>query len=344
MNYQKTIKQLLSSFVLGAVRTDLSECIESIVQHTDEIIVALGVPLDLSLEVEAMMPEVQSTLANHGISKCKIVLTNPTRREFDKRRAIPGVKNVVVVASGKGGVGKSTIAFNLAIALSTLGKSVALVDIDIYGPSLPSLSGVTRKPILKNNKMVPWLKFGIKMMSAGFLIEEDEALIWRGPMATKMLAQLLQSTDWQDDGRQCEYLIIDTPPGTADVHLSLLENYFVDGAIIVSTPQKLAVADVRRCMTMFSKFHIPILGMVQNYSMVETEMGGGMMIFGDGHENTKLAKQFDTAIIASIPLDVGINDSAIKHKPLPIYQPSSKFSKEMQRLSEHVMQHFYSAN
>jgi ATP-binding protein involved in chromosome partitioning len=338
MHYQEKIKKILSNFNLWILRDNLGSFVQSVVEGYDGIIVVLGIPQDIAPSVEAILPEVLSALSAQGLGRCKIMLSNPQVDNWGKRRAIAGVKNIIVVASGKGGVGKSTIAFNLAVSLANIGYKVGLADVDIYGPSIPSLSGITRRPVLKGDKMLPMKQFGIHMMSAGFLIEPDEALIWRGPMASKMLGQILRSTLWAETEEDwCDYLIIDTPPGTSDVHLSLLESYFVDGVVIVSTPQELAIADVRRCMTMFQKFSVPILGIVQNYSAVELEVGRGIEIFGDGKNNLALAQQFGSKVIAHLPLSTSIHEATVKRKPLPMYSPEDSVSLEIFKISQCVI-------
>ena len=177
------------------------------------------------------------------------------------------IKNIIVVASGKGGVGKSTVALNLAIALSCFKDlKVGLLDADVYGPSVPKMLGITEKPTLsKTKKMLPYHKFSIFAMSIGNMIPENEAIIWRGPMASGAIKQMLNDVEWGD----LDFLIIDLPPGTGDIQLSLCQNLKIRGAVIVSTPQEVSLLDVRKAINMFKKVNVPILGMIQNMSYLE---------------------------------------------------------------------------
>jgi ATP-binding protein involved in chromosome partitioning len=183
---------------------------------------------------------------------------------FDTQQPIPGVKNVIAVGAGKGGVGKSTVASNLALTLSQMGKKVGLLDSDIYGPSIPHIMGLQdAKPNLTaQNKIDPVVKFGIKIMSLGFLVEENAAVIWRGPMLFKAITQFLHDVNWGE----LDFLIVDLPPGTGDVQLTLAQKTPLSGAVIVSTPQDMSLIDVTRCVDMFNKVKTPILGLVENMS------------------------------------------------------------------------------
>ncbi len=241
----------------------------------------------------------------------------------DKRQPISGVKKVIIVASGKGGVGKSTIAVNLAITLARSGKRVGIADVDIYGPSVPTLLGVSAKPALQDDKMIPVDRYGIKAMSIGFLVKEEDPLVWRGPMTTKMLYQLLRMTSWNHDGKELDYLILDTPPGTGDVHLSLAENYKIDGAIIVTLPQELSVKDARKSIAMYKKLNVPILGLVENMSFHAVS---GKSIFGKGGAD-KLAKEFNIEVLASIPIYEDLAICSDMGKPLVYADPKHDVSK-----------------
>jgi ATP-binding protein involved in chromosome partitioning len=219
---------------------------------------------------------------------------------------ISGIRKIIAVASGKGGVGKSTIAFNLALALSAKGLKVGLVDADIYGPSLPHLADINFQPKLENNLMVPLEKFGLKLMSIGFLVEPGSATVWRGPMITKALHQLIHLTQWGD----LDFLIIDTPPGTGDVHLSLAEKCQIDGAVIVTTPHALAVADARKGINMYEKLGIRVLGIIENMSYF-AQGDKKHYIFGkeSGHD---LARRCKLPLLAQIPLDKHIAENEVR--------------------------------
>lgn len=239
-----------------------------------------------------------------------------------KNAPVKGVKKVIVVASGKGGVGKSTVAFNLSIALAEQGKKVGIVDVDIYGPSLPKLSGISQKPVIEENMVIPHSKFGVKMMSVGFLVEKDAPLVWRGPMTSKMLYQLIRMTNWGE----LDYLIVDTPPGTGDVHLSLAENYKIDGAIVVTTPQELALIDAAKGIEMFKKLNIPVIGIVENMSYYEDDSGKKHFIFGkDGAE--KLASKFRIEVLAKFPIYPELTKASDNGAPITVMDNTHPISK-----------------
>lgn len=273
---------------------------------------------------EKLKSECEKAISNiDGIKKVTISLYSEDE-ETSKKAPLPNVKKIILVASGKGGVGKSTIAFNLALSLVKQGKRVGICDVDIYGPSLPQLSGIYKKPIIENNLVIPHVKYDLEMMSVGFLVDEGAPLVWRGPMTSKMLFQLLRMTNWgiQD---QLDYLIIDTPPGTGDVHLSLAENYKIDGAIVVSTPQALATADAAKGIEMFNKMGIPVLGIIQNMSFFEDAGGSKHYIFGkDGATN--LAKKYSSRLLGDIPIFQNLMESSNTGKPITLLDESSKAS------------------
>ena len=188
---------------------------------------------------------------------------------------------MLVVASGKGGVGKSTVAANLAISLAELGHKVGILDADIYGPSIPRIFNIKEKPEIKDGLLIPFEKYGLKIMSMGFLVPEESALVWRGPMLTKAVHQLFKMTLWATTQDPLDYLIIDTPPGTGDIHLSIAENYEIDGAIVVTTPQALALIDAFKAVDMFKKLQINILGVIENMAyFINSSTGGKEYIFG----------------------------------------------------------------
>jgi ATP-binding protein involved in chromosome partitioning len=217
---------------------------------------------------------------------------------------IPGVKHIIAIASGKGGVGKSTTAVNLAVALAKMGLKVGLADADIYGPSVPRMLGLKQKPEIRDNKMVPLERYGIKSVSMGYLLPDDAATVWRGPMATKALFQLLRGVHWGE----LDVLLIDMPPGTGDIQLSLAENYPVTGVVIVSTPQEVALLDVRKAITMFQKVHIPLLGIIENMScFVDPESGAKHYLFGEGGAE-KLASELGIAFLGAVPLHMVIRE------------------------------------
>ena len=231
---------------------------------------------------------------------------------------LPNVKNVIAVASGKGGVGKSTTAVNLALALAAEGATVGLLDADIYGPSLPTMMGLSGRPETVDGKtMEPMRNHGVQVISIGFLVEPDNAMIWRGPMATQALDQLLRQTNWQD----LDYLLIDMPPGTGDIQLTLAQRVPLTGAIIVTTPQDIALIDAKRGVKMFEKVGVPLLGLIENMAMhVCSQCGHVEHIFGhDG--GRRMATDNGMDYLGSLPLDLGIRVQADAGTPTVAAQP-----------------------
>ncbi len=234
---------------------------------------------------------------------------------------LPNVKNIIAVASGKGGVGKSTTSVNLALALAAEGATVGLLDADIYGPSQPQMLGINGRPDSVDGKsMEPMRAHGIQAMSIGFLIDTDTPMVWRGPMVTSALEQLLRETNWQN----LDYLIIDLPPGTGDIQLTLSQKIPVTGAIIVTTPQDIALLDARKGLKMFEKVNIPILGIVENMSThICSKCGHEEHIFGAGGGEL-MAKDYNVDLLGSLPLDIGIRLQADSGNPTVIADPDSK--------------------
>ncbi len=234
---------------------------------------------------------------------------------------LPNVKNIIAVASGKGGVGKSTTAVNLALALAAEGASVGLLDADIYGPSQPMMMGIEGRPESVDGKnMEPMENFGIQVMSIGFLVAQDEAMIWRGPMATQALEQLLRQTNWRD----LDYLIVDMPPGTGDIQLTLSQRVPITGAVIVTTPQDIALLDAKKGIKMFEKVGVPILGIVENMAVhICSKCGHTEHIFGeDGGK--KLAADYKMDYLGALPLDMQIRLQADNGRPTVVADPDGE--------------------
>lgn len=278
-------------------------------------------------EAESLRSKANSLLCKHldGAIRVNIAISNKEPHSKQQTRPVkhtlPAHK-VVAVSSGKGGVGKSTIAALIAQQLSSAGYKVGLLDADIYGPSIPTLFGVREKPLVIDNKFQPILLGNIKLMSMGFLVEPDKALSLRGPMITKSLDQLLRATNWADE-TILDYLIIDTPPGTGDIHISLLQNYHIDGVIIVTTPQQLAVIDTIRTIDLYNKLNTKILGIVENMSYLVTS-GGNQYPFGQGGAE-KIAQKYKLEIIAQLPLLLQIAEAQPSHDHLARIYPTLIF-------------------
>jgi len=239
-------------------------------------------------------------------------------------KAVDGVKNIIAIASGKGGVGKSTVSANLSLALVAAGASVAVLDADIYGPSQPRMLGAKGQPETLDNKMfLPMQSHGVKIMSMGFMVDEDTPMIWRGPMVTQALEQMLRGTLWNQDAQEVDYMIVDLPPGTGDIQLTLSQKVPVTGAVIVTTPQDIALLDARKAYNMFAKVDVPIFGVIENMSThVCSQCGHEEAIFGsDGAQ--KMADDFAIDFLGSIPLELGVRKHADSGTPTVVVEPES---------------------
>lgn len=263
-------------------------------------------PLEGVREVRVLIDtEIASHAAQHGVER------------------LSNVRNVVAVASGKGGVGKSTTSVNLALALAAEGARVGVLDADIYGPSIPTMLGITGRPESEDGQTIePKEGHGLQTSSIGFLIDKDEAMIWRGPMVTQALEQLLRQTRWRD----LDYLLIDLPPGTGDIHLTLSQRVPITGAVIVTTPQEVALMDARKGLRMFEKVSVPVLGLVENMAQHQcTNCGHIEHIFGSGGAQT-MAKDFNVPVLASLPLDMRIRRDADDGRPTMVSDPDGDVS------------------
>lgn len=238
-------------------------------------------------------------------------------------KPLENIKNVIAVASGKGGVGKSTTAVNLALALSAEGAVVGILDADIYGPSQPRMLGVTGQPTSPDGRSLnPMEAWGLQAMSIGFLIDEETPMIWRGPMVTQALEQLLNDTNW----RNLDYLVVDLPPGTGDVQLTLAQKIPVSGAVIVTTPQDIALIDARKGLKMFEKVEVPVLGIVENMSLhICSKCGHEEPIFGEGGAD-RLAEESGVEVLGKLPLDRRIREEADSGKPTVVAEPDSRIA------------------
>ena len=255
-----------------------------------------------------------------GVSRVTVNLTQKTTSHAVQRgvKLVPGVKNIVAVASGKGGVGKSTTAVNLALALAAEGASVGILDADIYGPSQPMMLGIAGRPESRDGKTLePLEAYGVQAMSIGFLIDTDTPMVWRGPMVTQALEQLLKDTNW----REVDYLIVDMPPGTGDIQLTLAQKVPVTGAVIVTTPQDIALIDARKGLKMFEKVGVPIVGIVENMSIhICSNCGHAEHIFGEGGAQ-KMCSDFNVPFLGSLPLDIHIREQADSGRPSVVSDP-----------------------
>jgi ATP-binding protein involved in chromosome partitioning len=286
--------------------------------------IVLGYPAQTVFDqIQALVADKLKTLP--GIGNVSVKVTSKIAAHSVQRgvQLIPNVKNIIAVASGKGGVGKSTTAVNLALALAAEGAQVGLLDADIYGPSQPQMLGITARPESKDGKsMEPLERYGIQAMSIGFLIDMDTPMVWRGPMVTGALEQLLRETNW----RSLDYLVIDLPPGTGDIQLTLSQKVPVTGAVIVTTPQDIALLDARKGLKMFEKVGVPIVGIVENMSThICSKCGHEEHIFGAGG-GEQMCKDYNVELLGSLPLDIKIREQADGGMPTVVAEPDGKIA------------------
>jgi ATP-binding protein involved in chromosome partitioning len=296
--------------------------------------------LELGYPAKSQAPEMRRALVAAartvpGVGNVSVNITTRVTAHSVQRgvQLMPNVKNIIAVASGKGGVGKSTTAANLALALAAEGAKVGVLDADIYGPSQPMMLGIDRRPESDDGKtMEPLENHGIQVMSIGFLINQDEAMIWRGPMATQALEQLLRQTNWQD----LDYLIVDMPPGTGDIQLTLSQRVPMTGAVIVTTPQDIALIDAKKAVTMFEKVGVPILGVVENMAVhVCSNCGHAEHIFGEGG-GKRYAQEKGIEYLGALPLAMHIREQADSGKPTVVSDPDSEAAKIYKSVARQV--------
>jgi ATP-binding protein involved in chromosome partitioning len=282
----------------------------------------LGYPAKSTIEqLKASVEDLLATLEGVGSVTVDVTVKILSHAVQQALKPQPNIKNIIAVASGKGGVGKSTTAVNLALALAAEGATVGILDADIYGPSIPTMLGLSGHPESVDNKtMTPKMAYGVQTMSIGYLIDAGQPMIWRGPMATNTLQQLLRDTNWVD----VDYLIIDLPPGTGDIQLTLAQQIPVSGAVIVTTPQDIALIDAQRGLGMFAKVNVPVLGIVENMSMhICSECGHAEAIFGEGG-GAAMADINKVDFLGSLPLDITIRLQADSGKPTVVAEPDGR--------------------
>ena len=304
---------------------------------------------DDKLESQIKESVTKTLLESPGVAQVSINIgaretqSSPGQAQTKKteKSKLPDIKYYIAVASGKGGVGKSTVAVNLAICLAKLRNNVGLMDADIWGPSTPIMMGINEKPIATpDQKIIPLDKYGLKLMSIGFLINQDETVIWRGPMVHGAVKQFIEDVDW----RGTDYLVVDLPPGTGDAQLSLVQTVPLNGGLIVTTPQDVALIDVRRGVQMFRKLNVPVLGIVENMSYLEVpETGMTIDIFGRGG-GRRMAEEFDVPFLGEIPIDPEIRKGGDEGKPITISRPESPASRAFLEMAEKILQQIESSN
>jgi ATP-binding protein involved in chromosome partitioning len=322
------VEDKLKEFIDPYLESDLASanCVKKTeVEGTKAIVdIELGFPhkgyqTELSDKLTALLKEID------GIDDAQINISSKIVVHAVQKgvQPIKGVKNIVAVASGKGGVGKSTTTVNLALALAADGARVAVLDADIYGPSMPRMLGISGKPESADGQSLePMLNYGIQTMSIGFLVDDDTPMIWRGPMVTQALEQLFKDTRW----KEVDYLVVDLPPGTGDVQLTLAQKIPVSGAVIITTPQDIALLDARKGLKMFEKVNVPVLGVVENMSIhICSNCGHEERIFGEGG-GQRMSDEENVDMLGSLPLDISIRQMADEGKPTVVAEPDSRIT------------------
>ena len=302
--------------------------------------IAISIPFAANELIEALSSWIEAQRASGAVPPFTFTIdVKPKPLQTHVAAEVRGVKNVIAVTSAKGGVGKSTTSVNLALAIAKSGAKVGLLDADIYGPSVPMMMGeLTASPEVRDGKwMQPIGAHGIYTHSIGYLVSKDEAAIWRGPMAAKALAQLLNETDWPE----LDYLVIDMPPGTGDIQLTLAQQVPVTGALIVTTPQDLALADARKGAAMFEKVDVPVVGLVENMSYhICSHCGEKEHIFGAGGAEA-MSSEYGLDLLAQIPLHIAMREDIDNGKPTVVARPESEHAKQYLQLAESVCARMY---
>ncbi len=335
---EQAVRAALAQVIDPDTRRDLvsGKAVRAVRVAGDTIAVDIELGYPARSQFDSMQARVEAALAAAGIAGAQVSVTSRIASHAVQRgvKLIPGVRNIIAVASGKGGVGKSTTAVNLALALAAEGANVGMLDADIYGPSIPTMLGVSGRPeSLAQNTMEPLVGHGIQANSIGFIIpSSDSPMVWRGPMVTQALEQLLTQTRWRD----LDYLVVDLPPGTGDIQLTLSQRVPVTGAVIVTTPQDIALLDARKGLRMFQKVNIPILGLVENMSMhVCSNCGHAEPIFGSGG-GQKMATDYEVELLGQLPLDIRIREQADAGKPSVVAEPGGAVAAAYRAIARRV--------
>jgi len=332
------VEKAIQEYVDPYLEKDLvsSKAVKNIAVDGDKVSVDVTLGFPASGHHDELIAQLKEKIQGiDGISDASVTIqTNIAAHKVQKGvKPIEKIKNIIAVASGKGGVGKSTVSVNLALALSAEGASVGILDADIYGPSQPRMLGVTDKPESKDGTTLePVMSYDLQAMSVGFLIDEETPMIWRGPMVTQALDQLLNDTNWAE----LDYLIIDLPPGTGDIQLTLAQRVPVSGAVIVTTPQDIALLDARKGLRMFEKVEVPVLGIVENMSThVCSECGHEEHIFGSGG-GERMSEQYDVDFLGALPLDIQIREDTDGGKPTVVKSPDGHIAQAYKQIARRV--------
>jgi len=323
---ESSVKNFLNSIELDAIGRPLDKVGKILAVETGAAQIKVRIELGFPARslIDDLRDEIVAKLrAETGVEDISVELACKIAAHAvqGNLQRVPGIKNIIAIASGKGGVGKSTVATNIALALSAEGASVGVLDADIYGPSQPHMLGlVGEQPLSEDGKtMLPLEGHGLQVMSIGFLVDPDQPMVWRGPMVTSALNQLTHQTEWRD----LDYLIVDMPPGTGDIQLTLSQKVPVTGAVIVTTPQNIATLDARKGLAMFRKVSIPVLGVVENMSThICSSCGHAEAIFGEGGAD-KIVADFDIPLLGQLPLSKSIREHMDSGSPTMITAPDS---------------------
>lgn len=331
---REAVTAALASAVEPHLGVDLvsAGCVEQVTIDGERVHVALCMGFPVRRITKDLTELVQRALADLAV-EVKVTVTSviePREPDLNDPTVLSGVRNLIAVSSGKGGVGKSTTAVNIALALSEDGARVGVLDADIYGPSMPRMLGISGRPSsLDGKRFKPLTHYGVQAMSSGFLIDEEEPMVWRGAMATQALEQLMRDTDWND----LDYLVVDTPPGTGDIQLTLAQRVKVAGAVIVTTPQDIALLDANRGYKMFEKVGVPVLGVIENMGMHHcSECGHEEHVFGEGG-GQRMAEKYGLDLLGSLPLDIRIREHADSGKPSVVAEPDGNIAEAYRMLA-----------
>ncbi|HET9658830.1 MAG TPA: iron-sulfur cluster carrier protein ApbC, partial [Thermomicrobiales bacterium] len=319
---------------LGQSLTEL-KMIKDVTVDGDKVTVHIELPTPASTSKPKIQEDITERLTQNGVSDVEIVWTAKVRSSSGGRmdaQPIKGVKNAIAVASGKGGVGKSTVAVNIAVALARAGASVGLLDADVYGPSIPLMMGTHDRPIMKDNRIIPIEAHGVKLMSIGFILDPEKALIWRGPLVAQLITQFLNDVDWGD----LDYLIIDLPPGTGDAQLTLVQRIPISGAVIVTTPQDVALADALKGLKMFEEVKTPILGIVENMSGFVCPVCGTNHDIFDSGGGERIAVENNVELLGKIPLEPLVRAGGDIGNPIVVANPTTATAKAFDQAAARV--------
>jgi len=331
------VNEVLKTVVDPNTGKDLvsSRAARNVKVNGDDVSVDVELGYPAASQIDALRALVVDALKRAGAGNVSANVTVKIVAHTVQRglKVMPNVKNIVAVSSGKGGVGKSTVAANLALALAAEGARVGMLDADIYGPSQPTMLGIEGKPESVDGKTLePLENYGIQTSSIGFLVDADQPMIWRGPMVTQALQQLLAQTNWKD----LDYLIVDMPPGTGDIQLTLAQQVPVTGAVIVTTPQDIALLDAIKGLKMFEKVGVPILGIVENMAVhVCSKCGHAEHVFGTGGAE-RMSKEYGVEVLGALPLDIRIREQTDSGRPTVVAEPDSDIARAYKAIARKV--------